>query len=103
MLRSDLADKMPYNRHEVIAAVTDYCDFPTDLHVRPENIRRAPPEGWLQISQERFSSLGKTDDVIDLLKHLPYVQDDENFDPILVWNCSGSSPIRISSLWHLVQ
>lgn len=80
---------MPYSQDQVIAAVTDYYDFLTRLHVKPEDIRRPPQGGWPEISQERFSKLGKTDKAINLLKHLPYVQNDENFSPIHVWSESG--------------
>lgn len=80
---------MTYDREQVITAVTDYYDFLTRLHVDPEDIRRPPPEGWSQTSQEKLSPMHKTGEVIRLLKHLPYVQNDENFSPILVWTLSG--------------
>lgn len=82
--------KMPYHRDQVIASVTDYYHFLTRLHVQPQDIRRPPqPDGWSEISQKRFSRLGKTEKVVDLLKHLPYVQNDYNDDPILIWEVSG--------------
>ena len=81
--------KMPYDRDQVIAAVTDYYEFLTRLHVKNEDIRRPPPEGWPEITQARLSKLGKTDKAIDLLKLLPYVQNDDNFSPIHVWSMSG--------------
>lgn len=80
---------MPYNRDQVIAAVTGYYDFLTRLHVEPKDIRRPPPGGWSEISQNAFKSLQKSDTVIDLLKHLPYIENDENFSPILVYTLSG--------------
>lgn len=80
---------MPYDRDQVIAAVTDYYNFLTRLHLDSEDIRRPPPEGWSQISEKRLSPLNKSEEVISLLKHLPYVQNDENFSPFLVWTLSG--------------
>lgn len=63
---------MPYNRDEVLAAVADYYDFLTRLHITPQEIRRPPPSGWPQVTQESLSRLGKTaPKVTDLLKHLP--------------------------------
>lgn len=82
---------MPYNRDQVIAAVTDYYDFLARLHLDPEDIRRPPPEGWPQISRDRLSPVGSTDEVVSLLKHLPYVQNDDNSTPIRVWTYSGCS------------
>lgn len=81
---------MAFDRDKVIAAVTDYYEWLLRLHLRPDNLRRPPPGGWPEISPERFK-MGKTDTVIDLVKHLPYVENDDNFVPLLVWSFSSSS------------
>lgn len=80
---------MPYDRDQVIAAVTEYYEFFTRLHLTPKDIRRPPPEGWPEISKDRLSSLNKTDEVIKLLKYLPYVQNDDNYMPIIIFGLSA--------------
>lgn len=65
-----------YNREEAIAAVTNlYESLTTLLFVEPSDILYPPAEGWPQITQENeaFASLKKTDEVIELLRHLPYL------------------------------
>jgi len=80
---------MPYDRDQVIAAVTDYYEFLTRLHMEPKDIRRPPPEGWSTITPERMAPIKKNSTVVELMKHLPYVQNDDNFTPIVVWILSG--------------
>lgn len=65
---------MPYDRDEVIASVTDYYNFLiTHLHFQPSELKTPPPTGWPQIDQNRLAFLGKTDEAINLVQHLPYL------------------------------
>jgi len=65
---------MPYNRDEVIASVTEFYTFlTTHLHFYPSELKTPPPSGWPQITPEHFAFLQKSDTVIDLLQHLPYL------------------------------
>jgi len=80
---------MPYNQKEVVAAVTDYYHFLTSLHVDPADIKTPPPSGWPSITSETCNKLSQTDAVISLLKHLPYITNEDNFSPTLVWWLSG--------------
>ena len=65
---------MPYDRDEVTASVTDFYNFLiTHLHFELTDLKTPPPTGWPQITQARLAFLGKSDKVIDLLQHLPYL------------------------------
>jgi hypothetical protein len=65
---------MPYNRDEVIASVTKFYTFlTTHLHFDPSELKNPPPDGWTQITSTRFTDQHKSDTVIDLLQHLPYL------------------------------
>lgn len=65
---------MPYDRDKVVASVTDFYSFLTTyLHFQPSELKTPPPSGWPQINQTRFAFLGKSDKVVDLLQHLPYL------------------------------
>ena len=65
---------MPYDRDEVVTSVIDYYTFlATQLHFQLSELKAPPPAGWLQITESRFAFLGKTDMVLDLLRHLPYL------------------------------
>jgi hypothetical protein len=67
---------MPYDRDEVVAEVLSFYEFLTTLHLPEDCIKRPPGGEWPQITSERFAALGKTDIVIDLLRHLPYIARD---------------------------
>lgn len=65
---------MPYNRDEVIASVTDFYKFlTTHLHFYPSELKTPPPVGWPQINPDRFDYVRKSDTVMDLVRHLPYL------------------------------
>jgi hypothetical protein len=76
---------MPYYRDEVVAAVTDYYHFLTSLHVDPVDIKTPPSSGWPGVTSQTCNKLSKTDAVILLLKHIPYITNEDNFHPTLVW------------------
>lgn len=70
---------MPYDRDEVVASITEYYTFlTTHLHFDPSELKIPPPGGWPQITASRFAFLGKSDKVIDLLRHLPYLPADDH-------------------------
>lgn len=76
-------------RNEVAAEVLSFYEFLTKLHLPAEAIKRPPTDGWSFINAERFGFMGKTDAVIDLLKHIPYISQDEEAGYQIYTNCTG--------------
>jgi hypothetical protein len=63
-----------YGRQEIITGLTDFYSFLSTLpYVKPSAVLTPPTNGWPNITRENFSQLGKNDEVINLLKHLPYI------------------------------
>ncbi|KAL1981335.1 hypothetical protein VTN96DRAFT_2776 [Rasamsonia emersonii] len=66
-----------YNREEIIALIFSFYQFLTTLpSLGPEDIRYPPPGGWPDITKESLvfaRSEPKTDEVVALLRHLPYI------------------------------
>jgi hypothetical protein len=60
----------------IVNAVRDYYDFlANDLGAIPsDRIVDAPEGGWPSITQSSLAGLEKTDAVIELLRHLPYIE-----------------------------
>ena len=78
-----------YNRDAAISAITDlYESLTTLLYVEPTDILYPPPGGWRHISQQNevFASLNKSDEVIELLRHLPYLDSRHNQWYIRPWS-----------------
>ncbi|KAI9150677.1 hypothetical protein HJFPF1_10453 [Paramyrothecium foliicola] len=69
-----LAD-VSYSRDETIAAIRDYYRFLTSMYLPESVILYPPPDGWPNITSTNMQRLGKADEVITLLKHLPYIED----------------------------
>jgi hypothetical protein len=68
-----------YSRDATVATVTAFYEFLTRLPRLPvSQIRRAPAEGWPELSGAYLAPLGKSPAVLDLLRHLPYIANDGN-------------------------
>jgi hypothetical protein len=67
-----------YDSNQIISALSEYHKALSKLpYVEEVDILCPPPSGWPNITKENFSPLGKTDEVIDLLKRLPYLRGDD--------------------------
>ena len=68
---------MVYSRDEVVAIVTDYYKFILRINHEPEDLKVPPEGGWTTIPADALRTQGgRSDDVIDLLRHLPYLASD---------------------------
>lgn len=62
---------------KIIAALGDFYTFLAKLPwIEPADVLSPPPGGWPNITRENFACLGKNDEVIELLRHLPYIRMD---------------------------
>ncbi|KAF2226559.1 hypothetical protein BDZ85DRAFT_51507 [Elsinoe ampelina] len=75
----DLED-VSYSREETIEAVRGFYRFLADMYLDPSAIAEPPPEGWPEITTcpEGFD---KTEEVMALLKHLPYLKGEPQAGP----------------------
>jgi hypothetical protein len=62
-----------YSRDETVAAVRDYYQFLTKMYLDEGKVNEPPPEGWAHITTRSFT-LDKSKEVINLLRHLPYIK-----------------------------
>jgi hypothetical protein len=67
-----------YSREACIAAVRDYYAFLAKMYLNESDIIEPPEGGWPSVTTENFQGLGKSDEVIALLRHLPYLRLSEN-------------------------
>ncbi|KAK2007470.1 hypothetical protein LZ32DRAFT_610334 [Colletotrichum eremochloae] len=73
-------DDISYSREECIAAISDYYSFLTKMYLIEEDVVQPPECGWPSITSENMARLGKTDEVISLLRHLPYIRKPYSWD-----------------------
>lgn len=64
-----------YSREATVAAVQDFIAFATIMYLDETAYESPPSTGWPSITPESMRLFGKTDAVIDLLRHLPYPSD----------------------------
>lgn len=62
------------SQEETIVAVRDYCTFLTTMYLPESCIMEPPPGGWPDITAETMKGLDKSDQVAQLLRHLPYMR-----------------------------
>ncbi|KAL2023304.1 hypothetical protein VTK56DRAFT_3042 [Thermocarpiscus australiensis] len=67
--------EVSYSHEATIAAVSGYFDFLAKMYLNESDILRPPEGGWPEITPDRLKGLGKTDEVVLLLRHLPYLRD----------------------------
>jgi hypothetical protein len=65
--------EVSYNQATTVAAVRSYLVFLTNLYLDEADVLEPPEGGWPTITAEVFRALNKTDTVISLLRHLPYI------------------------------
>jgi hypothetical protein len=70
-------EDITYSRDETVAAVRDYYQFLTKMYLDEAKVVEPPPEGWPDITTRSFT-LDKSKEVIDLLRHLPYIKSTQN-------------------------
>lgn len=64
--------KLSYSHEEAVRAFRDFYNFITIMYVDESSVEWPPEGGWPSITPERYAGLGKTDEVISLLRELPY-------------------------------
>ncbi|KAF8859994.1 hypothetical protein BDZ45DRAFT_672908 [Acephala macrosclerotiorum] len=69
----------PLSRDNIVELVSNFYTFLTTYPFLPASTIKTPPsEGWPEEYREIWRKTGKCDEVVDLLAHLPYI-DDENW------------------------
>jgi hypothetical protein len=63
-----------YSRDETVQAITAFYKHLIKHPYLPDDVLKIPPpSGWTTIDEPALRAIGKTDTVIDLLRHLPYL------------------------------
>jgi hypothetical protein len=62
-----------YTRDEYVTIITDFYVFLTKFYISSSALKCPPPGGWPNITPETTRGFGKAPIVIDLIKHLPYI------------------------------
>jgi hypothetical protein len=74
-----MSEKTPYSRDETVSAIKSFYEFLTTLPgLLPSAIQDAPPNGWPEIDPNTLAPLKKNEAVIDLLRHIPYIDNNNS-------------------------
>jgi hypothetical protein len=65
-----------YSRDACVAAIRDYYHFLTKMYLKESDVIEPPEGGWPSITPDVLREMGKTEEVISLLRHLPYIRGD---------------------------
>lgn len=62
-----------YSHEATVKAITSFYEMLMRAHSdKSGELLYPPPTGWPQITQDSFAPLGRTDEVVELMRHLPY-------------------------------
>ena len=78
-------DVYVYSEDEAVAAITGYYAFLTKMYMNESSVMYPPPGGWPEIvnaDPAKLRALGKSDAVLSLLAHLPYIRQRDDTQPI---------------------
>jgi hypothetical protein len=73
--------EITYSRDATVKAFRNYFQFLSAMYADESEIEEPPEGGWPTISPNGWSKFDKTDKVIDLLRHLPYISCSINIAP----------------------
>lgn len=62
-----------YSHDVTIRSIRSYYTFLTKMYLDEDFINEPSPNGWPGITMDRYQGLGKTDEVVNLLRYLPYL------------------------------
>ena len=74
-----------YSRDEVVSALISFYEFLVGLHLPAPAIKYPPPGGWPDITPQYLAFLKKNDIVVDHIRHIPFVQRDNSFEPYQIY------------------
>jgi len=83
MSEYDQEEEICYSRQDTIAAVTEFYEFLKKLYLNDSDVIYPPPGGWPSITNADptvLELLGKSDEVLALIAHLPYIRLYEGWD-----------------------
>ena len=63
------------DRDEIVKTITNFYTFLTKLHIPESALKHPPPGGWPNITPETTKHFNKSPFVVDLIKHLPYIDE----------------------------
>jgi hypothetical protein len=72
-----LFEELVYSHEETLAAVQEYIAYATKMYLDESDYEWPPSTGWPNITPESMRFFGKTDNVIQLLRYLPYPTDED--------------------------
>ncbi|KAH8173731.1 hypothetical protein LIA77_05150 [Sarocladium implicatum] len=75
-------EDVAYSRDETVQAIRDYYDFLASMYMDPSRIIRPPEGGWPALTPSNLEGFNKSDEVVQLLRRLPYIAGDKP-DPYL--------------------
>lgn len=67
--------EIEYSREECISVIRGYYNFLTTLYLDESDVIEPPTEGWPDITTSTMQGLRKTEEVVSLLRYLPYIRE----------------------------
>jgi hypothetical protein len=73
--------EITYSRDATVQAFRDYFRLLSAMYADESDVAEPPEDGWATINPNGWPNFDKTDKVIDLLRHLPYISAETNIAP----------------------
>lgn len=82
-------------RDEIVRELTSFYEFLTRTHIPTKALRYPPLGGWQHLTAEALAFMGKSDAVLDLIRHLPYIHHEDVDEPYQIHD--ACAPVDFTS------
>ncbi|KAG8626629.1 hypothetical protein KVT40_005574 [Elsinoe batatas] len=70
----------PLSREEIVETIRDFYEYLVRLYIPKSALKLPPPGGWPNITAASTIDSGKSEFVVDLIRHLPYIEAEDDRD-----------------------
>ncbi|KAF2226427.1 hypothetical protein BDZ85DRAFT_256148 [Elsinoe ampelina] len=75
-----LPQDFPLSREEIVTTIRDFYEYLVRLYIPESALKLPPPGGWPNITAASTVDFGKSEFVVDLIRHLPYIEAEDDHD-----------------------
>jgi hypothetical protein len=97
-------DEVSYSRDATVRAIREYYGLLVKMHANESSILEPPEGGWPLTDPKGFGqALGKTDEVVELLRHLPYISFNKTHGAARCWFADWQYYMSLYNADHVEQ
>lgn len=74
-----------FDREEFVSELTSYYEFLVKMYLTESKLKRPPEGGWPSLTPDKLEFMGKNEDVMYIMQHIPYIEGGKVQDTIAIY------------------